>query len=130
MHTFYVHPADFGLPKAAPADLKGGDAVENAAIITAVLNGTRGAARDVVLLNAGAGLFVAGRSDSVAAGIRRAADAIDNGSARATLDRMVRSSHTSRESALHDAFDSAQGGPSDSTQAPPFGSTQGGKVVA
>jgi anthranilate phosphoribosyltransferase len=93
VHTFYVHPADFGLPKAAPADLKGGDAVENAAIVTAVLGGARGAARDVVLLNAGAALFVAGRAESVAAGIDRAAGAIDSGAARATLDRMAQSSH-------------------------------------
>jgi anthranilate phosphoribosyltransferase len=93
VHTFYVHPADFGLPKAAPVDLKGGDAVENAAIVTAILGGRRGPARDVVLLNAGAALFVAGRASSVAAGIDRAAEAIDSGAARATLERMARTSH-------------------------------------
>jgi anthranilate phosphoribosyltransferase len=93
VHTFYVHPADFGLPKAAPADLKGGDGVQNAAIIRDVLAGRPGAPRDVVLFNAGAALMVAGRTDSVADGIRLAADAIDSGAVRATLDRMVRSSH-------------------------------------
>jgi anthranilate phosphoribosyltransferase len=93
VHTFYVHPADFSLPKATPAELKGGDAVENAAIITALLNGTRGAARDVVLLNAGAALFVAGRVESVTVGIHRAAEAIDSGAARATLERMAHGSH-------------------------------------
>src|SRR5688572_19728870 len=52
VHTFYVHPADFGLPKAAPPDLKGGDGVQNAAIIRDVLAGRPGAPRDVVLFNA------------------------------------------------------------------------------
>ena len=50
----------------------------------------RGPARDVVLLNAGAALFVAGRAPSVRAGIENAARAIDSGAARATLERMVR----------------------------------------
>ncbi|MBI3050363.1 MAG: anthranilate phosphoribosyltransferase [Acidobacteria bacterium] len=90
--TFYVHPAEFGLPKAAAADLQGGDAGENAAIVRAVLDGAKGPARDVVLLNAGAALFVAGRAASVREGIAEAAFAIDSGAARATLDRMVRSS--------------------------------------
>src|SRR4029077_15369322 len=47
--TFYVHPADFGLPKASPADLRGGDAMTNAEIIRGVLSGARGPHRDVVL---------------------------------------------------------------------------------
>src|SRR5947207_3092287 len=51
VNTFYVHPADFGLPKSDPAALKGGDAAENAAIVRDVLAGTRGPRRDVVLLN-------------------------------------------------------------------------------
>ena len=92
VHTFYVHPSDFGVPKASPADLQGGDAGRNAEIVTQVLAGKPGAARDVVLLNAGAALFVAGAASSVRDGIGRAANAIDQGTARQTLDRMVRSS--------------------------------------
>jgi anthranilate phosphoribosyltransferase len=94
VRTFYVHPADFGVPKAAAADLRGGDAAENAAIIRRVLDGTPGPARDVVLLNAGAALFVAGEVDSVSEGIRRAARAVDSGDAGATLERLVRCSRT------------------------------------
>jgi anthranilate phosphoribosyltransferase len=90
--TFYVHPADFGLPKAAPGDLRGGDAAANAEIIRRVLGGETGAPRDIVLLNAGAALFVAGRAKTIVDGIRAAAGAIDSGAARATLDRMVRAS--------------------------------------
>ena len=92
VHTFYVHPSDFGVPKASPADLQGGDAARNAGIVRDVLSGAPGAARDVVLLNAGAALFVAGRASSVRDGIRLAATAIDQGAAQATLERMVRSS--------------------------------------
>ncbi len=82
MLTFYVHPADFGLPKAAPEALKGGDAATNAEIVRGVLAGRPAPARDVVLLNAGAGLFVAGGADTVREGIARAAAAIDSGAAR------------------------------------------------
>jgi len=97
VHTFYVHPADFGFEKAAPDDLKGGDAAANAAIVLAVLEGRRGAPRDVVLLNAGAALFVAGRAESVSEGVTLAGAAVDSGSARATLDRMVQSSQQTSE---------------------------------
>jgi anthranilate phosphoribosyltransferase len=92
VHTFYVHPSDFGMPKAAAADLKGGDAAANAAIVTAILDGQQGAPRDVVLLNAGAALFVAGQASDVRAGIEHAAAAIDSGAARTTLEKMVRGS--------------------------------------
>ena len=95
VHTFYVHPADFGFRKAAPEDLKGGDAAANAAIVRRVLDGELGAPRDVVVLNAGAALFVAGRADSVAVGVKLASQALDSGAARVTLERMVQSSQTS-----------------------------------
>src|SRR5512144_2443983 len=52
VNTFYLHPADVGLPKAAPGALSGGDAAQNAALLRRVLEGERGAPRDVVLLNA------------------------------------------------------------------------------
>ncbi len=90
VNTFYLHPADVGLPKAAPEALKGGDAAENAGIIGRVLAGEPGAPRDIVLLNAGAALFVAGAAGSVGDGMARAASAIDRGDARRTLDAMVR----------------------------------------
>jgi anthranilate phosphoribosyltransferase len=92
VHTFFVHPSDFGLAKAVPTDLRGGDAVENASIIRRLLEGARGPARDIVVLNAGAALLVAGRAASVREGISLAGEAIDSGAAGTTLDRMVRSS--------------------------------------
>ena len=94
MNTFYIHPADVGLAKGAPGDLQGGDAAANAAIVRDVLAGKKGPARDVVLLNAGAALCVAGRTSTLTQGIAEASAAIDSGAARATLDQMVRCSHT------------------------------------
>jgi anthranilate phosphoribosyltransferase len=91
--TFYLHPADFGMPKAPPGALQGGSATENARIITAVLDGQPGAARDVVVLNAGAALFVAGTAESIRDGMIAAARAIDTGAARATLASLVAVSH-------------------------------------
>ena len=92
VNTFYVHPLDFGIAKASPADLKGGDASDNAAIIRHVLDGKPGPTRDVVLLNAGAALFVAGRAGAVTAGIAAAGAAIDSGAARDLLEQMVQGS--------------------------------------
>ena len=92
VNTFYLHPAEFGIPKASPVDLQGGDAAQNASIVQGVLDGQRGAARDVVLLNAGAALFVAGAASGVRDGIGMAASAVDRGGAKTTLESMVRSS--------------------------------------
>src|SRR5262249_19421168 len=89
VNTFYLHPTDVGLPKASLSGLKGGDSQENAQIIRRVLDGERGAPRDVVLLNAGAALMIAGRSSSVQEGIARAAAAVDGGAALKTLDRLI-----------------------------------------
>jgi len=93
VNTFYIHPLDFGIQKASPAELLGGDAARNAEIVQDVLGGALGAPRDVVLLNAGVGLFVAGHSTSVREGIASAAEAIDTGAALKTLASMTRGSH-------------------------------------
>jgi anthranilate phosphoribosyltransferase len=95
VNTFYIHPGDVGLPKAAAVDLQGGNATANAAIVRDVLAGKKGPARDVVLLNAGAALWVAGRTPTFKLGIAEAAAAIDSGAARTTLDIMVRCSRVS-----------------------------------
>ena len=93
VNTFYVHPSDFGIPKSDAAALKGGEAEENAAIIREVLAGKRGPRRDVVLLNAGVALFVAGgRVNTIKEGIAAAAAAIDSGAAQRRLQEMVDSS--------------------------------------
>ncbi len=90
--TFYVHPSDFGIAKAERKDLEGGDAALNAAILRDVLAGSPGPRRDVVMLNAGASLFIGGKAASVREGIARAAEAVDSGAARAKLDAMIEAS--------------------------------------
>ncbi len=89
VNTFYLHPADVGLVKATPEALRGGSAADNARIMSGVLDGTPGAARDVVQLNAGAALFVAGRASSLRDGMASAATAIDSGAAGSTLQRLI-----------------------------------------
>ena len=99
VNTFYVHPGDFGLPKASPGQLRGGDAAANADIARAILAGEKGAARDIVLLNAAAALLIAGRVPAIAEGAHQAAAAIDNGEAARVLERVVRVSNGQREAA-------------------------------
>jgi anthranilate phosphoribosyltransferase len=95
VRTFYLHPSDVGVRKASLAELQGGDAAANAAIVRDVLAGRPGAPRDIVALNAAAALYVGGRVADVPAGLRAAADAIDSGAAAATLEAMARASHES-----------------------------------
>ena len=89
VQTFYVHPSDYGLAKSSAEQLRGGDAAENAAIVRAVLDGMTGPTRDIVLLNVGAALFVAGHADTVRGGIAQGAAALDSGRARTILDHLV-----------------------------------------
>ena len=90
VRTFHVHPGDFGLRKAPVASLAGGDARTNARILVEVLGGEAGPVRDIILLNAAAGLFVAGRASSVRDGLAMAAAAVDGGQALRTLESLVR----------------------------------------
>ena len=94
VNTFYVHPSDFKLPKAAPASLRGGDPAENAVIARRVLAGEPGAAREIVLLNAGVSLLIAGEVPTVPEGIERAAQAIDTGAALAVLGQLTAITNT------------------------------------
>jgi len=87
--TFSVSAADFGLPPAGIDALAGGDPARNAEILRAVLSGERGPHRDIVLINSGAAICVGGRADSIAEGVRLAADAIDSGAAMAKLRAFV-----------------------------------------
>jgi anthranilate phosphoribosyltransferase len=87
--TFYLHPGDFGMHKSPAGALRGGSAADNARIIRDVLDGKRGPARDVVVLNAGAALFVAGRVVSIKEGMAEAERAIDAGASKRTLEQLV-----------------------------------------
>ncbi|MFN7103693.1 MAG: anthranilate phosphoribosyltransferase [Pseudorhizobium sp.] len=89
IRSFDLTPADFGVPYAAWADLKGGDGAANAAALRAVLGGARNAYRDISLCNAAATLVVAGKAGDLAEGMKVATQALDSGNAAAALDRLV-----------------------------------------
>jgi len=87
--TFTFNPEDAGLPRANLADLIGGAADENAIIARSVLKGTKGPARDVVLVNAAFALLAAGAATSLPAAMAQAVESIDSGAALAKLKDMV-----------------------------------------
>lgn len=94
VRTTTVDPSALGLAPATAEDLRGGDATHNAGVVRQLLEGRTGPVRDAVLLNAGAALAVYDLPDkpveeALAAGIARAAEAIDSGAAQATLDRWI-----------------------------------------
>lgn len=96
VECYEVHPSDFGFATAAPTDLEpGNNAQENAAITRAVLAGEAGPRRDIVLLNAAAALFAAGWTESILAGIARAAESIDSGAAQGKLEALVAATNAS-----------------------------------
>lgn len=89
VRRFTVTPEDAGLPRADLAALRGGDAEENAAALRALLDGAKGAYRDIVLLNAAAALVVADRAADLAEGAAEAAAVIDDGRAAKALTDLV-----------------------------------------
>jgi anthranilate phosphoribosyltransferase len=93
IRRFSVTPEEFGLARCTTADLKGGDATYNAKALRDMLSGRAGAYRDTVLMNAGAGLVVAGVAADLAGGVHQAAASIDSGKALAALDRLVQVSN-------------------------------------
>jgi anthranilate phosphoribosyltransferase len=92
VENFTVDPTTYGLPVATPDDLRGGGPEENAEVVRRVLAGDRGPHRDIVVLNAGAALVVAGAVDHLGDGIDLACAAIDDGRAAASLAAMVATS--------------------------------------
>ena len=86
---YRFHPREAGLEVSSVNELRGGDTVaENAAILEAILNGERGAKRDVVLLNAAGALSVSGIAHDIREGMEMAAAAIDSGAAKKTLQAL------------------------------------------
>jgi anthranilate phosphoribosyltransferase len=90
VRTYEVDPEEFCMQRATLADISGGDAAENAAIVREVLNGKKSPRRDVVILNAAAALVAAGRVDHLAEGVPLAAKSIDSGAAAEKLAALAR----------------------------------------
>ena len=93
IRSFTLHPEEVGLSHCPVERLRGGSAQENAAILRAVLSGEQGPRRDVVLLNAGAALYVAGRAGTIKDGVKLAARIIDSGAALAKVEDLAAFSH-------------------------------------
>jgi anthranilate phosphoribosyltransferase len=89
IRTYTIRCDTYGIAIAQPADLTGGDPQHNARIIQDILQGERGAARDIVLMNAGAAIYVGGLARDMHEGIRLAAASIDSGNASARLNALV-----------------------------------------
>jgi anthranilate phosphoribosyltransferase len=86
---YIVEPEQFGLKRCRMEELHGGNAEQSAAIVRGVLRGDKGPARDVVLLNGGAALYVGGSAATIQDGTRLAAESIDSGKASEKLARLV-----------------------------------------
>ena len=86
---FEIDPEAFGMPYTVPEALAGDDAATNAEILKHIFAGQQGAGRDIVLLNAAAALWVAGKVDGIGEGIVMAAKAIDSGKVQQTLDALI-----------------------------------------
>ncbi|MBB1059003.1 anthranilate phosphoribosyltransferase [Marilutibacter spongiae] len=89
VREYEVHPEDYGIAMAATRNLQVGDALESRQIVLDVLSGSPGLPLEIVAMNAGAALYVAGVADSIADGIARAREAMASGAARAKLDEFV-----------------------------------------
>jgi anthranilate phosphoribosyltransferase len=86
---WFVEPGEFGLASAGLDQVEGGSPDQNAEVSRAVLAGEGGARRDLVLLNAGAAIYLGDRAPDMGSGIEEAAKAIDSGAAVELLDRLV-----------------------------------------
>ena len=92
--TYEITPEQFGLKRCKIEDLQGGDGTVNAQITKDILSGKeRGAKREIVLLNAGAALYIGGKAESIEEGIRIAGETIDSGKAMETLEAMVKATN-------------------------------------
>ncbi|MGE0486689.1 MAG: anthranilate phosphoribosyltransferase [Gammaproteobacteria bacterium] len=91
--TYDIEPEAFGVARQSLAPLAAADAAASLAIIRRVFDGAPGPARDIVCLNAGAAIYVGGLAPTLAAGVERAREVIDDGSARASFARFVACTH-------------------------------------
>ena len=89
VYTFTIRPEDVGLKQIKPDALRGGDAKENAQALLDVLKGRQGPYRDVAILNAAAGLIVAGRAKDLTHAAELATKSVDSGEAEGRLDRLI-----------------------------------------
>ena len=93
VRDFTISPQSYGFELTAIDALRGGPPTENALALTELLGAQHSAYRDIVLLNSGAALMIAGIATDIAAGIDMAAASIDDGKARKALDDLIKVSN-------------------------------------
>ena len=91
--NYTIKPEDFGMKRCHKKELEGGSPEQNAMITKKILNGQKGAKRDAVVLNAGAGIYVAGKTNSLSEGIALAQQLIDYGKAKSQLEAFIKHSN-------------------------------------
>ncbi len=93
--TLEIAPEDFGLVRGQKAEIVGGTPAENAEITRGILSGKmQGTKRNIVLMNAGAALYIGQKAPSIGEGVKLAAELIDSGAAMRTLERVIEVSHS------------------------------------
>lgn len=91
---YYIDPADYGIKYASKEDLIGGTGADNAEITRGVLSGKKGPQRDIVVLNSACGIYIGGKANSIAEGIKLAEEAIDSGKAMEKLEALIEKSNS------------------------------------
>jgi anthranilate phosphoribosyltransferase len=87
--TYKFDALDLGLDRVNLQDLQGGEPSENAKLIKNILNGSTGPKRDIVLLNAAAGIVVGGKAKSLKEGMKKATESIDSGAANEIMNKLI-----------------------------------------
>jgi len=90
VETFEFDPIDLGLVRVSLDELQGGEPKENAETIRNILNGEKGSKRDIVLINAAAGIVVGGKAKSLREGLRKATESVDSGAALNILKQLTK----------------------------------------
>ena len=89
VREYQINPTEFGMPVSSLSEIQVGDSAESKAMMLAALSNQEGPARDILALNAGAAIYVAGLADSHQAGVRKALEVLASGAAKAKLDQFV-----------------------------------------
>ena len=93
VHEYQINPTEFGMPVSSLSEIQVGDSAESKAMMLAALSNQAGPARDILALNAGAAIYVAGLVDSHQAGVHKALEVLASGAAKAKLDQFVAFTH-------------------------------------
>lgn len=87
---YEIDPHDYGMEYGTADDIRGGTGAENAEITLSIFKGEKGPRRDIILLNAACGMYIGGKTDSIADGVKLAKEMIDSGKALEMVDKLVK----------------------------------------